>query len=102
MSEIPAYTLERRPGRSRDRAGKRGPTCAASLGRVLAVSGIEAGYRMLDSAFNLENEGARWRQCAAAAFPDEELRLVSKLPGATSYDEAAHTPRSPPRAQAWD
>ncbi|WP_172253163.1 aldo/keto reductase [Saccharibacillus deserti] len=44
-------------------------------------SGIEEGYRLIDSAFNYENEGAVGRAVREASVPREQLRICSKLPG---------------------
>jgi len=56
------------------------------------VSGIRQGYRLLDSAFNYENEGALGQAVRRAGVPREELRLTSKLPGRRhAYDQAIET-----------
>lgn len=44
-------------------------------------SAIDAGYRLLDSATNYENEGAVGSAVRASGVPREELRVVSKLAG---------------------
>ncbi len=56
--------------------------------RLNGTSGVEAirsavaqGYRLLDSAFNYENEGALGEAVRTCGVPREELRVVSKLPG---------------------
>lgn len=55
-------------------------------------SGIEAGYRLIDSAFNYENEGAVGRAVREASVPREQLRICSKLPGRHhAYDQALVT-----------
>ncbi|MEJ8305953.1 aldo/keto reductase [Saccharibacillus sacchari] len=55
-------------------------------------SGIEAGYRLIDSAFNYENEGAVGRAVREASVPREQLRVCSKLPGRHhAYDQALVT-----------
>ena len=41
---------------------------------------IARGYRLLDSAFNYENEGAVGEAVRTCGVPREELRVVSKLP----------------------
>lgn len=55
-------------------------------------TGINIGYRLLDSAFNYENEGtvgAAVRQCSV---PRSELLITSKLPGRHhKYSEALAT-----------
>lgn len=56
------------------------------------VSAIHQGYRLLDSAFNYENEGAVGEAVRRAGVPRESLRIVSKLPGRHhSYDQAIAT-----------
>ena len=53
---------------------------------------IELGYRLLDSAFNYENEGAVGKAVLQAAVPREELLITSKLPGRRhAYQEALET-----------
>jgi len=42
---------------------------------------IRNGYRLLDSAFNYENEGALGEAIRRAGVPRESLRVTSKLPG---------------------
>lgn len=55
-------------------------------------SGIEAGYRLIDSAFNYENEGAVGRAVREASVPRDQLRICSKLPGRHhAYDKALVT-----------
>lgn len=79
MSEIPAYTLSDGlvvPAIALGTYNLRGFAGVSSM-----LSGIEAGYRMLDSAFNYENEGAVGQAARRCGLPREELRLVSKLPG---------------------
>ena len=90
MSEIPAYTLSDGldvPAIALGTYNLRGASGVSSI-----VSGVDAGYRMLDSAFNYENEGALGAAVRRCGVPREELRLVSKLPGRHQrYDEAVYT-----------
>jgi diketogulonate reductase-like aldo/keto reductase len=53
------------------------------------VSGIEAGYRLLDSAVNYENEGALGEAIRNSAIARDTLRIVSKLPGRHYQFDAA-------------
>lgn len=56
------------------------------------VGAMRAGYRLMDSAFNYENEGALGEAVRRAGIPREELRITSKLPGRRqTYDEAIPT-----------
>lgn len=55
-------------------------------------SAVEAGYRLLDSAFYYENEGAVGEAVRKCAVPRSELRITSKLPGRRhQYAEALAT-----------
>lgn len=54
--------------------------------------GIKAGYRLIDSAFNYENEGAVGKAVRESSVPRDQLRVCSKLPGRHhAYDEALVT-----------
>ena len=54
----------------------------AGAGGVQAIrSALDQGYRLLDSAFNYENEGAVGEAVRTSGIPREDLRVVSKLPG---------------------
>lgn len=53
------------------------------------VSALRLGYRLLDSAFNYENEGAVGRAVARAGIPRDEIFVVSKLPGRHHRYDAA-------------
>lgn len=44
-------------------------------------SGIRAGFRLVDTAFSYENEGAVGEAIRRAGVPRSELRVCSKLPG---------------------
>lgn len=56
------------------------------------VSAIRTGYRLLDSAFNYENEGALGEAIRRAGVPREQLRVTSKLPGRHHrFEEAIYT-----------
>lgn len=56
------------------------------------TNAINAGYRLIDTAFNYENEGAVGRAVSQCGVPREELLITSKLPGRHhSYNEAIAT-----------
>lgn len=44
-------------------------------------SAIDSGYRLLDTAYNYENEGTVGEAVLCSSVPREELRITSKLPG---------------------
>jgi len=50
-------------------------------GAAAISAGIDAGYRLVDSAFNYENEGAVGRGVADAATDRSEVIVTTKLPG---------------------
>lgn len=50
-------------------------------GVTQTATAIAAGYRLLDTAFNYDNEGAVGRAVAEAAVPRESLVYSTKLPG---------------------
>lgn len=53
---------------------------------------IDAGYRLIDSAFNYENEGAVGRAVRTADVDRDAVIFTSKLPGRHhAYDEAIRT-----------
>ena len=53
---------------------------------------ISLGYRLLDSAFNYENEGAVGQAVKQCGVPRSELLITSKLPGRRhKYTEALQT-----------
>lgn len=53
---------------------------------------VEIGYRLLDSAFNYENEGAVGEAARTSCVPRSELIVTSKLPGRhQKYREALLT-----------
>lgn len=56
------------------------------------LSALDAGYRLLDSAFNYENEGAVGEAVRRSGLPRDVLRICSKLPGRHQrHDEAITT-----------
>ncbi|MFI7605883.1 aldo/keto reductase [Micromonospora sp. NPDC049366] len=62
-----------------------------SAGVEALGSAIGAGYRLLDSAVNYENEGAVGRAARAAGDVRDELIVTSKLPGRHHDFDAALT-----------
>lgn len=50
-------------------------------GSEAIASAIDAGYRLLDTAYNYENEGAVGAGILRSGTPREQLRVTSKLPG---------------------
>lgn len=88
--EIPSYTLN--DGNVVPAIALGTYKLSGASGVDAIVSGIEQGYRLLDSAFNYENEGALGEAVRRAGVPREELRLTSKLPGRHhEYQQAIDT-----------
>lgn len=55
-------------------------------------SAIDLGYRLIDSAYNYENEGMVGEAVRRSSVPREELKITSKLPGRyQAYDQAVTT-----------
>lgn len=56
------------------------------------VAAINNGYRMLDTAYNYENEGTVGRAIAESGIDRDKLTITSKLPGRYyAYDDAIAT-----------
>ncbi len=56
------------------------------------LSAIDTGYRLIDSAYNYENEGTIGEAVRRTSIPREKLRITSKLPGRyQEYDKAVGT-----------
>ncbi|MFJ5717586.1 aldo/keto reductase [Neobacillus sp. NPDC093127] len=56
------------------------------------LSAMDLGYRLIDSAYNYENEGTVGEAVRRSSVPREELNITSKLPGRyQSYDKAITT-----------
>ena len=63
-----------------------------TAGVHIISSAIDIGYRLIDSAFNYENEGAVGAAIKRSTVPREQLRITSKLPGRHhSYKKAVST-----------
>lgn len=60
-------------------------------GSEAMASALRAGYRLLDSAVNYENEGAVGKAVRLSGVPREEVRVTSKLPGRHHRKAAAAT-----------
>ncbi|WP_417512079.1 aldo/keto reductase [Microbacterium sp.] len=60
-----------------------------TAGAAAVASAIDAGYRLVDSAFNYENEGAVGRGIADAATARSEVIVTTKLPGRHHPSEKA-------------
>lgn len=62
------------------------------FGKNAIIDALHRGYRLLDSAFNYENEGAVGAAVRASGIPREEIIVTSKLPGRRhAYNQALVT-----------
>lgn len=63
-----------------------------SAGARSIANAIDMGYRLIDSAFNYENEGTVGRAVKSCSVPRDRLFITSKLPGRhQAYQEAVTT-----------
>lgn len=87
MTSVPTYTLN--DGSTLPAIGF-GTYPLADDEAVTAVAGaVEAGYRLVDTAVNYENEKAVGEGLRRSGVAREELRVTSKLPGRHhAYDDA--------------
>ncbi|MGM0904469.1 MAG: aldo/keto reductase [Bacillota bacterium] len=61
-------------------------------GATAIENAINNGYRLIDSAYNYENEGTVGEAIRRTSVPREQLRITSKLPGRYhSYNDAVTT-----------
>lgn len=61
-------------------------------GSRLMEQALQIGYRLLDTAFNYENEGAVGRAIKNSSVPRDQITVASKLPGRYhSYQSALRT-----------
>lgn len=79
MQSIPELTL--RSGIQLPHIGLGTYTLKGQAGASAIKNGIQLGYRLLDSAFNYENEGTLGAAIRDSGIPREQLLVTSKLPG---------------------
>ena len=94
MSQIPTFTAH--DGLSVPQIGFGTYKLNGHAGVDVIVDAVRTGYRLLDSAFNYENEGAVGQAVTETIKQGlatrEELTVVSKLPGRRqAYDQALYT-----------
>jgi diketogulonate reductase-like aldo/keto reductase len=89
---IPTYTLNDGttiPAIGFGTAGLRGDAAVEAT-----TSAVEAGYRLVDTAVNYENEREVGEALRRAGVPRDELRVTSKIPGRHhGYDDAIASTR---------
>lgn len=90
FTQIPEMTLN--DGRKLPAIGFGTYKLNGSDGAQVIRQAVKLGYRLLDSAFNYENEGAVGEAVRQCGVPREELLITSKLPGRRQkYREALDT-----------
>ena len=63
-----------------------------NAGANAVKSAIDVGYRLIDTAYNYENEGTIGEAIRRSSIQREDLRITSKLPGRyQTYDKAVTT-----------
>ncbi len=88
--QIPQYTLN--DGLKVPAIGFGTYSLKGEEGVKAIAAAMDAGYRLIDSAFNYENEGAVGKAIKQSSVPREELLISSKLPGRHhAYKEALET-----------
>lgn len=86
MTETEFYLLD---GYKLPRVGFGTYTLNGAAGVRTIEQAIVNGYRLIDSAFNYENEGAVGQAIRNSSVPRDQLTITSKLPGRhQKYDEA--------------
>ncbi|WP_432734914.1 aldo/keto reductase [Maridesulfovibrio sp. FT414] len=92
MSEVIVPSISLNDGTSIPALGFGTYKLNGSAGVDSMVSAIKAGYRLLDSAFKYENEGAVGEAVRRCGIAREELFITSKIPGLRHrYNEALYT-----------
>jgi diketogulonate reductase-like aldo/keto reductase len=90
---IPTYTLNdgtTLPAIGFGTAGLRGEAAVEAT-----ASALEAGYRLIDTAVNYENESEVGQALRRSGVPRAELRVTSKIPGRDhAYDDAISSTRA--------
>src|SRR5690625_1911455 len=67
-----------------------------NVGAHAIMHAIHNGYRLIDSAFNYENEGVVGEAVRRSDVPREALKITSKLPGRHhAYDQPVTTIQEP-------
>jgi diketogulonate reductase-like aldo/keto reductase len=67
-------------------------TLKGNAGANAVQSAIDLGYRLIDAAYNYENEGTIGEALKRSSVPREQLRITSKLPGRyQEYEKAVAT-----------
>ncbi len=87
MSEVPTYRLN--DGAELPAIGFGTVSLRGEEGTAAMTSALEAGYRLLDTAVNYENEREVGEAVRRSGIPRDEVKVCSKIPGRHhGYDDA--------------
>ena len=87
MADIPTYDLN--DGTTLPAIGFGTYPLRGEAGTTAIVSALEAGYRLIDTAVNYQNEFEVGEAIRRSALPREEVLVASKIPGRHhAYDDA--------------
>ena len=93
MAQTPTYVLN--DGTSLPAIGFGTYPLRGEDGTAAMVSALEAGYRMLDTAVNYENESEVGEAVRRSGLPRDEIVIASKIPGRHhAYDDAIASVRA--------
>ncbi|HEV2796758.1 MAG TPA: aldo/keto reductase [Nocardioides sp.] len=93
MAQTPTYVLN--DGTSLPAIGFGTYPLRGEDGTAAMVSALEAGYRMLDTAVNYENESEVGEAVRRSGLPRDEIVVASKIPGRHhAYDDAIASVRA--------
>src|SRR3954452_2708142 len=91
--QIPTYTLA--DGTTIPQVGFGTYPLRGEDGTAAMVSALEAGYRLLDTAVNYENEAEVGEALRRSGIPRDEVVVGSKIPGRHhAYDDAVASVRA--------
>ena len=87
MSEVPTYRLN--DGAELPAIGFGTVSLRGEEGTAAMTSALEAGYRLLDTAVNYENEREVGEALRRSGIPRDDVKVCSKIPGRHhGYDDA--------------
>lgn len=89
MSAVPTFTAHN--GFTLPAIGLGTYRLNGDAGRAAVAAGIDAGYRLVDTAFNYENEGAVGGAVASSGVDRAEIIVTTKLPGRHHASDRAAT-----------
>lgn len=93
MTAVPTYQLN--DGATLPAIGLGTVALRGEAGVAAIEQGLQAGYRLLDTAVNYENESEVGEGLRRSGVPRDEVRITSKIPGRHhGYDDAVASTRA--------